>query len=437
MLCCPRCSDPLPPAGALACTRCACRYPLVNGIPCLTGDPALWGPLWLSRLSDYASATETRVRQLRFESQLPDLLPRTRERVLRVVDGLHQQRTRILELFQALQTGTGWLPPEIIPSRPDPGDALAVLHCYENVFRDWAWGDEELQAGLAILKALAAPESIGALAVYGAGAGRLAIEAHQALEPALTFALDLNPLPFLIADALVSGRVLELPEFPVDPHSDDGAVVARQLGFPLPVRDGFTFVFADAFRPPFAPGALDAILTPWFVDAVRVDFRETAAAINRALRSGGHWINLGPLRFQTVLSRFYSIQEVHEILLGTGFEILSQVRQDLPYFDSPVSGSRRIETVFGFAARKTREAGSLPISDLVPAWITDPRLPIPPSPTLMTLGRTSVFTAGALSLVDGSRSIADIAQALALSWGLEPGVVENQLRVFFAKLPSD
>ena len=55
----------------------------------------------------------------------------------------------------------------------------------------------------------AIPEGLQRLAVYGAGAGRLAADIHQHLRARRRrFALDVNPLPFLIADRLLAGETL-------------------------------------------------------------------------------------------------------------------------------------------------------------------------------------------------------------------------------------
>jgi hypothetical protein len=148
------------------------------------------------------------------------------------------------------------------------------------------------------------------------------------------------------------------------------------------------------------------------------------------------WINLGPLRFHSVLSRSYTIEEVLELVAGSAFELLSQDRQDLPYFDSPVSGSRRTDLVFRFAARKTAEAGDVDIPNPVPPWVTNPLLPIAITPSLIALGRTSMFTTGVLSMIDGQRSVVDVARELGAAWNVDPGRLQDDLRAFLAQLPG-
>lgn len=436
---CPRCAGALArDAAGFGCDRCRTAYPLVGDIPCLVEDPALWRALWLRRLDDYSSGVEMRVAALRQEAEAPDLLPRTRQRLLRLAAGFEHQVEAVTAFFDPLDAGSDPLSAMAIPSRPEVGGGggqAAVLECYEHVFRDWAWGERECALALAFLQPVI-PPGLGRVAVYGAGAGRLAADIHQHCGPAHTIALDINPLPFLIADRLLAGETVSLPEFPVDPNADADVVIARELARPFTPRDGFSFVFADGLRPPFAPGTLDAVVTSWFIDVARADLRQTAAAINRVLRPGGLWLNLGPLRFHATLSRSYSIEEALEIVGLGAFELLSHDRQDIPYFDSPVSGSRRTDTVFRFAARKIGEAPAVEIPDPLPPWIANPLLPIPITPALVALGRTSMFTTGVLSMIDGTRSIVEVAQSLGAAWGVEPARLHDELRAFLARLPA-
>jgi SAM-dependent methyltransferase len=421
--------------GGFGCARCGGKYPVFAGIPCLVDDPALWRTVWLRRLDEYSTSVEMRVGTLRQEAEAPDLLPRTRQRLLRIANGFAAQLEMVNTLFEPLEAGADPFSSAAIPTRPEPGGQTAILECYEHLFRDWAWGARECELALGFIAALL-PEKLPRVAVYGAGTGRLAADIHQSRAPGRTFALDVNPLPFLVTARLLQGQTVKLPEFPIDPNSDEVVVVERALTSPFRVREGFSFLYADGLRPPFPAGSLDAVVTSWFIDVARADVRKTAAVINRVLRPGGLWVNLGPLRFHSVLSRAYTIEEVLEIVAGSAFELLSHDQQDLPYFDSPVSGSRRTDVVFRFAARKTAEAGDVDIPDPVPPWVTNPLLPIQITPALIALGRTSMFTTGVLSMIDGDRSVVDVARELGAAWNVDPARLQDDLRAFLAQLPG-
>lgn len=429
-LSCPRCADGTLrlAANSLRCGRCERGYPFIGTIPCLMGDPALWRSLWLSRLADFVAEAEATLRRWRVEADGTGLNPRTRARIERVIAGCEDQRMRVELLFADLKLGE----PQLVPTRPESG-SNPVLEYSENIFRDWMWGDEESERTRQLVAKMAR-EPLGRLAVYGAGAGRLAVDVHQSLRPTETWALDVNPLPLLVAEKLTHGETVVLPEFPVAPHGENDVVISRELRGPVDVREHFSFAFADALRPPFAPGSLDTILTAWFVDATGRDFQETAAAVNRALRPGGLWMNLGPLRFKQSLASNYTIEEVWDLVSTSAFELSDRGRDDIPYFDSPVSGSRRIETVFSFAARKTGEAKAFVSPDPVPPWIADASVAIPLTPTLVALGRKSVFAGSVISLVDGTRSLSDVAGEMERLWGFNAPNILQQLRAFFATL---
>jgi hypothetical protein len=431
-LACPRCAEGALDlvANSLRCQRCQIRYPFVGTIPCLVPDPPLWRSLWLARLAEFVSETRATLDRWRAEADAAAPLPRTRARVERVIAACDDQRARVEALFEELKEGD----PQLLPTSPW-SSGNPVLEFSENLFRDWVWGDKEAE----LTRALAArllPEEPGRLAVYGAGAGRLALDLHRSLRPTATWALDLNPLPLLVAERLLRGEVVTLPEFPVAPHAEEEVVIMRQLRGPAAVGEGFSFAFADALHPPLAAGSVDAVLTPWFVDATGRDFRETAAAVNRVLRPGGIWVNLGPLRFKQGLVESYTIEEIWDLVGASGFDLGERGRDDLPYFDSPVSGSRRIETVFWFAARKVAEASAFASPDDTPPWIADASLPIPLTPQLVALGQKSVFAGSVISLIDGGRSLSEVANEMGRLWGFDSARILEQLRAFFATLPD-
>jgi hypothetical protein len=262
------------------------------------------------------------------------------------------------------------------------------------------------------------------------------VDVHQRFGAECTFALDVNPLPLLVVQELLRGGEAVLPEFPVAPHSDEGVVQDQRLRGPGQLRPGFQLLFADAFRPPFSPGSLDTLLTPWFIDAVEPELPHTLAALSRVLRPGGYWVNSGPLRFDGRLASRYMIEEVLELAEQAGFERPVPIRADVSYFDAPHSGSRRTETVFAFAVRKLRSAPELGTEPVprAPDWLRDPSVNIPLGEVFINLKRSTIFSAGVLSMIDGSRSIRDIATTLGQQWRLPPEQLVLKLQALLERL---
>ena len=446
VLACPRCGGRLRPLArdgdGDGCQACDGSFPLVGRIPCLVPEPALWRALWLSRLDEHQQVTQERIRFMEEQSRAPALLARTRARLERTIAAKVHERAVVAELFGDLRQDALFLPSAGVPPLPENlGGRLSVLAWYENLFRDWAWGEREAaQLCRLTVEAAAIASGTGAgppgcLAVYGAGAGRLAYDVHRAVRPARTLAFDLNPLPLLVAERVVRGETVELDEFPVAPTTPDQVAVRQRLRAPAPTDDRLCYAFADAYQPPLAPGAVDLALTPWFIDIAGVDVADTAAALARALRRGGRWVNIGPLHFNTVAARNYLFDEVLELVERGGFRLLAQGQQRLPYFDSPVSGSHREETVYWFSAEKVTEgARPAPRGQDGPAWLDDLALPVPRTAHVADMARTSGFTAMALSLINGQRSIRDLSAELARMSGRNPEAMVAELRAFLAKL---
>jgi hypothetical protein len=405
-------------------------------------DPALWRARWMGRFREYLGATQRRLAELRLEADGAALLAITRSRVTRVADAIERQRAAVSERFARLgEPGEETRVNAVLSALNSGEPPETLLKCYEHLFRDWCWGQAENDQALSLVaSALAQREtgaagSLGRLAVYGAGAGRLAVDVHQRFAADRTFALDVNPLPLLVAQELLRGGEVVLPEFPVGPHSDEGFVQAQRLRGPGNLRAGFQLVFADAFSPPFAPGSLDTLLTPWFIDAVEPELPHTLAALSSVLRPGGYWVNFGPLRFDGRIASRYMLEDVLELAEQAGFERPVPIQADVSYFDAPHSGSRRIETVFAFAVRKLESApepGAGP-SQALP-WLRDPSVNIPLGEELINLKRTAVFHAGVLSMIDGSRSIRDVAATLAEQWRLPPEQLVPKLQALLERL---
>jgi len=440
-LACPRCGGALASApDGWACGACAIAYPSVGDVPCLVPDPGLWRARWAQRADHYLTAAERRIAELNGERTADGLLRSTRERLIAIMAALSADREVFARLLGPLR-GAAAQPqaPSPIPTATAPSADYEVLRFSENLFRDWVWGEAESDAALELVRRLLASSSeardpLGTVAVLGAGAGRLAVDLHRTFHPGATLALDINPLPLLVAAELAAGGEVILHEFPIGPHGQGGVALRRALRCPFPVDDRLAFVIADGLRPPLPPASVDVVVTPWFIDAADVDPRVTAAAIHRVLRPGARWLNFGPLRFTGAASRQYTIEEIREIVSENGFTLGDEAREAVPYFASPDSGSHRVETIFAFVASKTGAAPATELPVVDPAWIADARVPIPRSPEWETLRRSAVFTNGVIAMIDGRRSIAEIAAALGKSWGVDPTALEDPLRAFLGRL---
>lgn len=440
LLACPRC-DRTPLAAADAGYRCpACRteFGALRGIPWLFAEPDAARGEWRNRLHFELARLARDIEGLRRELGGNDLRPPTRSRLERHLEGTEAQRRALMQLLAPL---------DVAPDDSVFESHLALrtrlpsdqgLYTYEaNVHRDWCWGEAENAASLEQIRAVA-PESPGNVLVLGAGAGRLAYDLHQALGPARTIALDFNPLLALVADTVARGETLELWEFPLAPRTAEDVAVPRRLAAPARVRDGFHLVLGDVLRAPFRPGAFDTVVTPWLIDIVGEELPVFAARVNRLLAAGGRWINFGSLAFDRPLhAERYGPDEVLAIVQESGFGAVRAAEAVIPYLCSPASRHAREERVFTFSAEKAEEAPAPARHKALPDWLVTGKEPVPLSESFRTQAMTTRIHAFLMSLIDGRRTLEDMAALMEKEKLMPRAEATTALRRFLTRMQDD
>jgi hypothetical protein len=196
-------------------------------------------------------------------------------------------------------------------------------------------------------------------------------------------------------------------------------------------------VLADARDAPFAPGSFDTIVTPWLIDVIDDDFTTFAKRVNALLRDGGRWVNTGSLVFCNPDPALrYTLDEVRELVTTAGFAAPVVDEVQLPYMASPASRHARLESVVTFGASKTR-AVVVPARRRAPVWLERHDVPIPSLPSFQSDALTMRIYGYLATLIDGRRSIRDIAQELVRERLLTPDVAESSVRGFVGRLYED
>jgi len=201
-------------------------------------------------------------------------------------------------------------------------------------------------------------------------------------------------------------------EFPIAPRDAESHAILRTLAAPGPLDVPVEFVLADASRAPFAPGSFDLVITPWLIDVLDEDLASFAPRINALLEPGGRWLNTGSLAFaQSDPALRYTLEEVLAIAEAAGFAPPEPDERRMPYMCSPASRHARMESVVTFCAIKER-AVDAPAQAPVPPWLADPRAPVPALPEFQSAALTMRIYGYLATLIDGRRSIVDMAQVL-------------------------
>jgi SAM-dependent methyltransferase/uncharacterized protein YbaR (Trm112 family) len=441
-LACPRCDKtPLQQRDdALRCEACKVDFPFVGGMPWLFADPEAALGEWRGRLQFALQQLDHETATLEQELKAKDLPAMTRHRVQRYKDAVAQHRQSLQALLQPvqLQSLQGKHETYLALRTRLPTDQGLNTY-YANVHRDWAWGAQENDASLEQVRAvLGDVDDLGDVLVLGCGAGRLAYDMHMQLNCKTLTAMDFNPLLMLVAETVTKGEKLDLFEFPIAPLGLEDDAVLRTLEAPEPVRDDFQLVFGDVFRAPFPAQSFDTVVTPWLIDILTEDLSVFASRLNNLLTDKGRWINFGSLAFTAPQrSRRYSPEETSAIAVDSGFSqpIVSQA--SIPYMCSPASRHGRQETVFTFCASRDRGVTRPPRYKALPDWIVTGKEPVPLIPSFRSQAMTTRIYAFIMSLIDGRRSLKDMAEMLEQQKLMTKEEAEPAIRSFLTKMYDD
>ncbi|HMB73518.1 MAG TPA: Trm112 family protein, partial [Gammaproteobacteria bacterium] len=442
ILACPRCGKtPLEKREAkLYCGGCDIAFPDFAGLPWLFAEPGAtwheWRSRWDFMLRNLNANRERSVTALAApEGQLRDS---TRARLQRRIeaDAAHIESMRsLLAPFEMATPDSDFAMYLALRTRLPPDQGL--LTYYSNVHRDWAWGNAENAASLELLTHVIATHSPRRMLVLGAGAGRLAYDLHRHYRPELTLGLDFNPLLVSIAARVSAGEKLRLREFPIAPRSIADYGVEHELESSA-AEPGLHWIIGDTHRPPFAPRSFDTIVTPWLIDIVPEQLENFIGRINHLLADAGLWVNFGSLSFQNVHpAQQFSLEECLEIVQEKGFaEPLVETRE-MSYLSSPASRHGRSEEVVAWAAPKTSHVKKTPKYAALPDWIVRGNTPIPLTQSVRTQATSSQVHGFLLALIDGRRTLHDIAKIAVERRLLQPSDAEETIRNFLIKMADE
>ena len=416
-LACPRC-DKTPLAfgdGRFRCEACKTDFPDIDGIPWLFAEPDASLGEWRNRLQFALQQLAHEIAGLEVELKSNVLRPLTRQRLERYRKSLEQHRRTLRKLLRPVdvQSQSGSFESYLALRTRLPVDQGLNTY-YANIHRDWAWGDEENKASLQQIRSVLHDHAeLGDVLVLGAGSGRLAYDIYTQLDCKCLVAVDFNPLLMLVANEMAQGKRLSMYEFPIAPRSLEDDAVLRELSAPRVAGDDFHLVLGDALRAPFAAGSFNTVVTPWLIDIITEDLPVFATRINRLLNEDGRWVNFGSLAFaDPSRARRYSPEETMAIVGEAGFSDPYVSQATIPYMCSPASRHGRQERVFSFCAYKQRDVAQPPRRKALPDWLVTGKEPVPLTQSFRTQAMTTQIYSFIMSLIDGKRSIEDMARIL-------------------------
>ncbi|MEE4300083.1 MAG: hypothetical protein V2J24_11640 [Pseudomonadales bacterium] len=418
------------------CDSCALEFPLLDGVPALYPDPdaALGG--WRARLHAELRALQSEWERIDATLESGSGSELTRSRLRRLRDARRAYHDELRTLCAPLLAGRPAASEETYNGVGTLRLPRQGITSYEaNAHRDWCWGRDENEASVAALQAVVTPDRRPRrLLVLGSGAGRLAYDLHDRWDCEITVALDHSPLLTLIAARAARGEAFELHEFPLAPRTLEDHAVARRLGAPAPARDGLHYVLGDALRAPLREGWFDAVLTPWLLDVLPTPPEPLVARVNALLAPGGSWLYFGSVNFMHQdPARCLALEELLEIAGAAGFGEARVHDQRMPYLCSPASRHARFEETVAFRAERLADAREVAAPEEA-IWLGDTSRPVPRLPALELRTLASRVQLAILELLDGRRSIDDVARELERHQLMPRDEARAEVRTFVARI---
>ncbi len=296
---------------------------------------------------------------------------------------------------------------------PEPS---ALTPNLDNAFRDWSWGDDEVSDYHSLVnEVLSEQTDFAETLCLGAGSGRLCYEVVKSRSYNLGVLNDFNPLLLKIAEHTISGNKLELFEKPVLPEKSDDIYLLRKLECPKPLKN-MNYIVADARTRFLKSHSFSFLFTPWLIDTIDWPLDLFFAHLNQFLKPGGIWVNVGPLHFQSKdLKDQVQSGDIIDFARKAGFDCEVERTKMASYMKCRESGSYRVERIHAFRFKKIRESESVefnPVS-LEPTWMQDPEKKIVLPVDRQRLASGHELNARVLKLVDGKRSLNQIAEIVA------------------------
>jgi len=120
-----------------------------------------------------------------------------------------------------------------------------------------------------------------------------------------------------------------------------------------------------------------------------------------------------------------------------GFGEPTVAEREIPYMDSPLSRHGRREQVVTVVAEKTAEAERPPRHKALPDWLVVGAEPVPALENFRMQAVSTRVHAFIMSMIDGRRSIADMAKLMEEKRLMTRAEAENAIRGFFIRMLED
>jgi ubiquinone/menaquinone biosynthesis C-methylase UbiE len=239
-------------------------------------------------------------------------------------------------------------------------DKQNILSYQDLLFRDWDWGQEEIeQYSSYILKNLTGEEKN--ILVLGGGASGLSYHLASKVN-ANIISTDINPYLVLSSQKIINNCNLKTYEF-LDAPSDI-AHYSRKVE--IVGRDNLPNhfqIFSDFNDMPFKTESFDVIIGCWFYDIIDLSLDKSIAHANTFLKEQGNSIFIGPQNFhKNQLSTQLTPEEIIEEFFRYFTKVDHQITNTF-YLKNPNSSAYRNEKLLFLKASGIQSASRLKLQE--------------------------------------------------------------------------
>jgi hypothetical protein len=126
----------------------------------------------------------------------------------------------------------------------------------------------------------------------------------------------------------------------------------------------------------------------------------------------------------------YSVEESLEVIADAGFERPDVTEATIPYLCSPASRHGRREQIVTISATKEKEAKPVERHTALPDWLVRSNLAVPLLPSFETQIMSTRIYAFVMSMIDGKRSIAEMARLMEEQQLMPKAEADTAIRSF-------
>lgn len=411
----------------------AVHYPIINGIPWLFKNPLHSMVDWSVKLNHFNQVLSDEIRVLQNDVKKAEAT--TKRRLELLLEGKKAFQITINHLVSPILKAKVSSKP-VYDALSDRAPHTQNLLSYEaNLYRDWVWGQQENQQTCELVLNKLSQKQVQRMLVLGAGSCRLAYDLHKNINPGITIANDINPLLLFAASEILTGKDLDIAEFPLHPRGIDNVVLHHQIKACEKSPDNFYLLFSDAAAPALAKHQFDLVVTPWLIDIQPFALSQFLKSVNHYLPIDGQWLNFGSLVFnQKRDSLCYSVEEIHTIAEEAGFVIEEISEHEIPYLKSPHNAGYRMENIYCWRAIKKQHLEQSSDLQNLPNWILDINQPIPKTKQIQSFAFSHQLYAELAAKIDGKKSIQQIGKKIARERSMDESEAIAMVKNFYLKI---